>query len=636
MKNREKMSYSLMMVVIFAALVIIVAHNYVSYSSSMEEDVEMIGAGSLAQATEQMEAYLAKGINVMYATAITVDFMLEQGATAGDVESLLTFEAEKYRLEIDESFSGIYGLIDGTYVDGIGWVPDEGYEPRERDWYIAALQAQGEPTLVSPYLDAQTGTVMMSVSQLLSDGESVVALDIGVGQLRNIAQDIQLNGLGYGFVVDSNGFVIAHNNQSEEGRNYLDVPGEMRDLLERVYAQETVCFQSEIDGDTCMVFADTVLDGWRVVLIVTRGALLRDVRIANINNVILCTMISLLLLAFCAGTFKKMHTSILCEKESARKIVQMNKNTIRALARTIDAKDRYTNGHSSRVADYAMEIARRMNKSEEEQETVYYAGLLHDVGKIRIPEEVINKPGKPTEAEYEQIKIHPVTGYHILKDIYDDGQVANAAKFHHERYDGAGYPNGLKGENIPEIARIIAVADTYDAMASNRSYRAALPQNVIRSEIEKGKGTQFDPDIADIMLQMIDEDRHYTMKELDLGQRIILVVDDEPMNIKMTELILKDKPRYLVIGASSGEEALDILTKTGVDLILLDVKMPGMDGFETLARIREHHQIPVAFMTGEKNIETLQRASEFGVDDYITKPFLPLALKETVHSILYH
>ena len=165
----------------------------------------------------------------------------------------------------------------------------------------------------------------------------------------------------------------------------------------------------------------------------------------------------------------------------------MNTNIIRALAYTIDAKDRYTSGHSQRVADYSLAIAKRMGKSEEEQKIIYNAALLHDVGKIRVPEEVINKPGKLTDEEFDQIRIHPVSGYHILKDIHDDARVAYGAKYHHERYDGKGYPNGLEGENIPEIARIIGVADAYDAMASNRSYRSALPQGVVRSEIEKGK-----------------------------------------------------------------------------------------------------------------------------------------------------
>lgn len=352
------------------------------------------------------------------------------------------------------------------------------------------------------------------------------------------------------------------------------------------------------------------------------------------RNLLISAGVSVLLVVCFYITYAKTNESVRLEQETNEKVEDMNRKIIQALARTIDAKDRYTNGHSLRVAEYSKEIARRMGKSAKEQDIIYYAGLLHDVGKIRIPVEVINNPGKLSDEEFEQIKIHPVTSYHILKDIFDDPNIKNGAKFHHERYDGTGYPNGLKGENIPEVARIIGVADSYDAMASNRSYRKYLPQSVIRNEIKTGKGTQFDPVIADIMLDMIDEDEGYTLREVKSLQKKILIVDDEPMNIKMVEVILKDTPMYQVVGATSGMEALKMLDAHEIDLILLDVKMPEMDGFATMELIRQKYNMPIVLMTGDRNIETIERATKLGVDDYLTKPFLPLALKEIIHSTL--
>ncbi len=352
------------------------------------------------------------------------------------------------------------------------------------------------------------------------------------------------------------------------------------------------------------------------------------------KNMLVSAGVSVLLVVCFYITYAKTNESVRLEQETNEKVEDMNRKIIQALARTIDAKDRYTNGHSLRVAEYSKEIARRMGKSEKEQDTIYYAGLLHDVGKIRIPVEVINNPGALSDEEFEQIKIHPVTSYHILKDIFDDHNIKNGAKFHHERYDGTGYPNGLKGENIPEVARIIGVADAYDAMASNRSYRKYLPQSVIRNEIKTGKGTQFDPEIANIMLDMIDEDEGYTLREVKSLQKKILIVDDEPMNIKMVEVILKDTPMYQVVGATSGMEALKMLDAHEIDLILLDVKMPEMDGFATMELIRQKYNMPIVLMTGDRNIETIERATKLGVDDYLTKPFLPLALKEIIHSTL--
>ena len=186
---------------------------------------------------------------------------------------------------------------------------------------------------------------------------------------------------------------------------------------------------------------------------------------------------------------------------------------VQTLAEAIDAKDNYTNGHSGRVAKYTREIARRFGYSQKRQDEIYMMGLLHDVGKIGVPDAVINKPAKLTEEEYAQIKTHPVMGDRILKNIRERPKLAVGARWHHERYDGTGYPDGLSGDKIPEEARIIAVADAYDAMTSRRSYRGILPQDIVRNEIKNGKGKQFDPAFADIMLTMIEEDEDYTMRE---------------------------------------------------------------------------------------------------------------------------
>ncbi len=189
-------------------------------------------------------------------------------------------------------------------------------------------------------------------------------------------------------------------------------------------------------------------------------------------------------------------------------------HVVQSLADAIDAKDTYTNGHSGRVAQYSREIAKRYGYTGKKLDDIYMMGLLHDVGKIGVPDAVINKPAKLNDEEYEQIKNHPVMGARILKNIKEMPSLATGARWHHERFDGSGYPDGLKGENIPEEARIITVADTYDAMSSRRSYRDVIPQSVARSELEKGKGTQFDPQFADIMIAMIDEDVEYQMREV--------------------------------------------------------------------------------------------------------------------------
>ena len=204
------------------------------------------------------------------------------------------------------------------------------------------------------------------------------------------------------------------------------------------------------------------------------------------------------------------------EKEVSEKKAeneQLFYHVVEALASAIDAKDTYTNGHSHRVAKYTRMIAERFGCEEEELDKLHIMGLLHDVGKIGVPSVIINKPGRLTDEEFAVIKSHPVIGSQILERIKEMPELAIGARWHHERYDGKGYPDGLKGEEIPQAARIIAVADAYDAMTSKRSYRDALPQDVVRSEIEKGRGSQFDPAFADIMLELIHEDADYAMRE---------------------------------------------------------------------------------------------------------------------------
>lgn len=200
-------------------------------------------------------------------------------------------------------------------------------------------------------------------------------------------------------------------------------------------------------------------------------------------------------------------------RKEQKNVKLMVSQTVEALAEAIDTKDRYTNGHSRRVAKYSRMIAESIGMSEDDCDKIYIIGLLHDIGKIGIPIAIINKETKLTDEEYELIKTHTIAGKRILSKINMSPDLVLGANYHHERYDGKGYPEGLVGKKIPEVARIIAVADAYDAMASKRSYRDALPQSQIRKELEKGIGTQFDPEFAAVMIDLIDSDTEYELRE---------------------------------------------------------------------------------------------------------------------------
>lgn len=207
---------------------------------------------------------------------------------------------------------------------------------------------------------------------------------------------------------------------------------------------------------------------------------------------------------------------------------RLSLQVVQTIAGAIDAKDKYTNGHSLRVAQYSREIARRAGYSKRAQNEIYMMGLLHDVGKIGIGDDIINKPSRLTVEEYDIIKTHPMVGFGILKNITELPMLAIGARWHHERYDGSGYPDGLKGNDIPEEARLIAVADAYDAMSSCRTYHESYDKEFVKNEFLKGRGVQFDPYFTDIMIEMISEDLRYNVEEsLDRNEFEKLVIKRE-------------------------------------------------------------------------------------------------------------
>ncbi|MEW5822601.1 MAG: HD domain-containing phosphohydrolase [Cyanobacteriota bacterium] len=193
--------------------------------------------------------------------------------------------------------------------------------------------------------------------------------------------------------------------------------------------------------------------------------------------------------------------------------------TIGAFCDALEEKDTYTIGHSRRVTAYALLIGAELGLSPEYQQKIKLAGLLHDIGKIGTPEKILNKPGKLSDEEFEIIRQHPVRGAEIIRNIKQLGDVVDWVKYHHERFDGRGYPNKLAGENIPFGAAILAVADTYDAMTSDRSYRKGLPHEVAIEEIIKCSGSQFNPDYAAAFIRK-QEKAYEILNERKKGKRI--------------------------------------------------------------------------------------------------------------------
>lgn len=313
-------------------------------------------------------------------------------------------------------------------------------------------------------------------------------------------------------------------------------------------------------------------------------------------------------------------------RDQQERMERLLNQTTTTLITALDAKEEYTQGHSARVAKYARQIAEQIGKSEEECDQIYYAGLLHDIGKIGIPDEIINKKGKLTADEYEIMKQHPVLGRQILSGITEMPYLAIGANFHHERYDGSGYPEGLKGPEIPELGRILAVADAYDAMSSNRSYRDAIPQQKIREEFIKYSGTQFDPEFAKIMQHLIDLDSEYQMKEKT--DAVALTADTvitcgNYRDVISEGIFINEHPTTIRLRcerlSNTGMPALVLFDSLDAKVYIEEPLRSDMNYFE----YGEIHFDGEAEASGVRRIKTVVAENSDGLEDDGTEPGLP-------------
>ncbi|MBO5278838.1 MAG: HD domain-containing protein [Lachnospiraceae bacterium] len=524
------------------AILLIVDFTFLSFYYIARSDAVAIGEGSVAEQSERLNNFLLKGLDVLEVTGITVDYMLDEGADSEEILEYLTRQTRDYAEKIDGNYTGIYGLFKGEYLDGVGWIPDEDYDPKTRPWYIAAVEANGAPVIVSPYVDAQTNSVMISVSQMLSDGESVISLDIVMDEMQRFAENINLNGKGYGFIIDEEGLVVAHSDEKEKGKNYLSDEAcqgtEMQKIIEKVIDGRGETISVRINGEDSRVFSKMVQEDWYVVMIINVHDLFKKVETNLVINIGLSMLIFAVVAYFVRLSYQnrtvamqyadelKEYQSTLEERVEEQteeikgqvvRMVQIQEDAVEGMATLIESRDGNTGEHVRNTKQYVSMILKYMheNKMHEGEITDSFiakmesAAILHDVGKIKISDVVLNKPGRFTPEEYEIMKTHAAYGGEIVKDVLGKNadeelvQIASEiARYHHEKWDGRGYPDGLKGEEIPLSARIMAVADVFDALVSKRIYKDAMPVEKAMQILKQDAGTHFDPEIVEVFIKL--------------------------------------------------------------------------------------------------------------------------------------
>ena len=288
--NRKTLVITLIATFVLMALLITYTTR-LEYKSSYSHAHEL-GNDRAAAISADIENYLETARSVLWVAADTVDHMVAKGATNEEIVEYITRESANTASQFDDSYTGIYGYVNGHYVDGVGWTPPDDYDPTARDWYKDTVAAGGQPLIVSPYVDAETGNVIISVCKALTDTNNVLGLDLTLSEIQETVEGVQIDGKGYGFILNYDGTVIAHKDRDERGKNYKEEPS-MAGLFEQVVNVKEGNFEMEVDGKKCTVFVDDVLGQWYLVIVVESSELMES----TINVLIISILIGLIVFA---------------------------------------------------------------------------------------------------------------------------------------------------------------------------------------------------------------------------------------------------------------------------------------------------------------------------------------------------
>lgn len=285
------------LVIIFILMVIMVLFSSQVVRRVTVNNIHEVGDDKITSVCARIENYLDTTKSVLRVTSDTVDLMIQSGTPTNTILQYILDQTAIQAQYFDDNYTGLYGYVRGEYLDGLNWAPDEGYEPTERAWYRQAIAEGGETTIVPPYVDAQTGEVVITITRMLSDGENVVAVDLMMNYIQEMTSDLQIRGKGYGFIFDEDGLIIAHGDESLKGVYLSEVAG-MNDLMAQAVEVGDGYFEIDIEGEKCTAFVKTVMDQWHVVIIISNAELYAESTQQITVNGIICVVIFVLI-----GTF---------------------------------------------------------------------------------------------------------------------------------------------------------------------------------------------------------------------------------------------------------------------------------------------------------------------------------------------